>query len=1030
MKKILIDYFLQEKTVVSKFLLWMQFVLIIVCISASGIHAQQGNSVTGKVADEGNQPLPGVTVLIKGTINGTVTDVNGIYSLSNVTQGATLVYSFVGMSNQEKDVEGQSVINVMLKVDAIGLDEVVAIGYGVQKKRDLTGAVVSVSAEDLTLGGTVSNTAQALQGRAAGVQVTQSSKAPGGTMSIRIRGSNSISSSNEPLYVVDGFPTNTGKDINPTDIKSIEILKDASATAIYGARGANGVVLITTKRGESGKNVIEFDSYFGAQKIINTIPLLPALEHMKLANTIAAEEGNSPEYTGDQISNYSETNWQDEAMKVGLVNRHDFRISGGNEDTRIALSLNYFDQEGILKNTDFRRYSGRINVDKQFNDNVKAGGNFYASREYSNYKNYSGNILPSNVMMRLLTFDPSVPVYNEDGTYGNTPGGRGDNPIAALLEPIDETTRDKFNGTVFFDYEIIDGLRARINSGVEMYNSFTGNYMPMSTNEGSQDKGNAGVAIGRSTRTLLEATLTYSKKFSAIHSFTALAGYSFQKDIYTRNNSNAKEFSTDLYLYHNLDAGATQTVSSSKGENKLKSYFGRLNYSLKDKYLLTATFRADGSSRFGLNNQWGYFPSGSFAWRLIEEDFIKEMDVFSNLKFRAGYGWTGNDGIGDYASYALLTNREYTFDGSSLSIGTEPVNNSPSNPNLKWETTKQLNVGFDLGFVNNRITAAIDYYHKKTDDLLIGKPLQLATGYSSGTVNGGSVENKGLEIAIDSENLVGEFKWNTNFNIAFNRNKALSLAGIEEILISTAKPNGSVSHSEYAILREGLALGTLYGYKYKGVLKTGEIYVPQPLSKPGDPLFEDVSGPEGIPDGKITDDDRTILGDGAPKFIFGLSNTFTYKNIDLGIFFQGVVGNDLVNMNKIELERFRHVDVRNRWTPQNEDTDIPRNGFYNSPYGNYINSHFIEEGSYLRCKNITLGYNIPFKNSSIFKKVRIYTTVENLFTVTNYSGFDPEVDTKAYESNNGGQTANLGSGMDFNSYPSMRTYSAGINLQF
>lgn len=984
----------------------------------------QQSGVTGKVTDAGKQAMPGVTILVKGTSVGTVTDVNGNYNI-DAAPNATLVFSFIGMKTQEISVNNQSTINIQMEVDAIGIEEVVAIGYGVQKKRDVTGSVVSVSEEELNLGGTVSNTAQALQGRAAGVQVTQNSSAPGGSISIRIRGANSISSSNEPLYVVDGFPTETGKNINPNDIKSIEILKDASATAIYGARGANGVVLITTKRGEAGKNIIEYDTYFGAQKITNKIPLLSSVEHMEISNTIASEEGLPPVYTQQQMSNYAETDWQDEALRVGLVNRHDFRVSGGDKDTKIALSLNYFDQEGILKTTDFQRYSGRINVDKTFGDNVKAGGNFYASRENSNYQKYDGNILSTNVMMRLLTFDPTVPVYNPDGTYGNVPGGRGDNPIAMLLEPTNETTVDKFNGTAFINYEIIKGLHAKVNTGIEVLQSTNGTYMPMTTNEGSQDNGNASKTIGKRTRSLFDATLTYMKELGEIHSLTAMVGYSFQKDIYETNISSAKGFSTDKYLYHNLGAGATQTVNSSKGENLLKSYFGRVNYSLKDRYLLTATFRADGSSRFGTNNQWGYFPSGSFAWRLIEEDFIQELDVFSNLKLRAGYGWTGNDRIGDYATFALMQNSKYTFDGSSVSIGMEPKVNSPENPNLKWETTKQLNVGLDFGFYNNRITASADYYYKRTDDLLISKPLQYATGFTTGVINGGEVENKGFEFSVNSENFVGAFKWNTNFNIAFNKNKAISLAGINEILIKTSKPNGSVSHSEYAILKEGLALGTLYGYKYIGVLKTGETYSPQPLSEPGDPLFEDVNG-----DGAITTDDRTILGDAAPDFIFGLGNDFSYKNFDLNIFFQGVVGNDVVNMNKIELERLRHRDVLNRWTPQNEDTDIPRNGFYNSPYGNYINSHFIEGGTYIRCKTVTLGYNLPVDKIPFFKKVRIYTTLENLFTITSYSGFDPEVDTKSYEEDGTGQTANLGGGLDFNSYPAMRTYTFGVNLRF
>jgi TonB-linked SusC/RagA family outer membrane protein len=997
------------------------------------LSAQQ-NAVTGKVTDEAGQPLPGVTVLIKGTTNGTVTNSNGIYTISNIPENTTLVFSFIGLRTQEVTVAGQTTINITMGVDAIGIEEVVAIGYGSQKKSDLTGAVVSVSSEDMNMGGTVSSAAQALQGRTAGVVVTQNSKAPGGSVSVRIRGSNSISSNNEPLYVVDGFPTSNGADINPNDIESMQILKDASATAIYGARGANGVILITTKRGKAGESEITYNGYVGTQKIVNPFDMLDGKQYMNLANALykeidGQENAENAVYTESQLQSNINTDWIKETSRTGVVQDHNIQFKGGSDKTKVLASLGYFDQKGVLKNTDFSRISGRLNIDQTVNDYVKAGATVFAQRENSNFQLYSGNILYQNVLLGILTYDPTVPAFNEDGTYGRPPGGRGDNPLANLLERTNDQTNDKFNGNMFVEVEPVKNLVFRVNGGVELVHSFQGRYLPRSTYQGGIDNGVASRNEFSSLNQLLDATINYKTIIDTDHSFNVMGGYSYQKFGYQNETIGVKGFSTDLFSYHNVGAASTITgVSSYKRESLLVSFFGRFNYSYKEKYLATFTLRGDGSSRFGSDQRWGTFPSGSLAWRLDQEQFIQDLNTFSNLKLRLGYGKTGNDQVGEYASYALMSNTHLTFDGTTNTAGTHLNPNTPENPTLKWETTSQYNLGLDMGFFNSRLGVTFDAYSKSTSDLLIRKNLPTYSGFFVVQSNVGEIANKGFEIELNSINTTGDFKWETRFNFALNRNKVVSLGGESEIYITSSKPVGNVSEEQYAVIREGEPLGSLFGYVYDGVLQQGETFAAQPNSKPGDPKYLDLSGPEGVPDGLITSDDRTIIGSAQPDFIFGFTNNFDYKNFDLSLFFYGSVGNDLLNMNNMNLEWNRTTDALNRWTPSNTNTNQPRNGFYYAQYGGYTNSHFIEDASFLRLKNITLGYTIPSR-INFLSSIRLYIMAENVFTLTKYSGFDPEVDTKGYEAK-GSQTANAGGGLDFNSYPSMKSVTVGLNVTF
>lgn len=994
---------------------------------------QQAKKVSGVVKDNAGEPIAGANVVVKGTTNGTVTDMDGKYTLDAPTN-ATLVISFIGYTSKEIKAGSQNVVNAVLDEEAIGLNEVVAIGYGYQKKKDLTGSVSSVSAKDMVMGGTVSNAAQALQGKTAGVQVSQTSKAPGGSISVRVRGSNSISSTNEPLYVVDGFPSSEGLNINPNDIESMQILKDASATAIYGARGANGVVLITTKRGKSGENKISYNGYLGAQKIINPFELLNGKDYMNLQNALfkevaGQENTENGAYTPSQLQSDVNTDWIDVCTRLGLVQDHNIQFQGGSEKTKVLTSLGYYNQEGILKNTDFSRISGRVNVDQTINNYIKAGATIYAHREMSKYQQYSGNIVNSNVLLGILSYDPTVKAYNEDGSYGRVPGGRGDNPLANLLERKNDSRNDKFNGSAYLEIHPLKGLIAKATGGVEVMNNFQGTYLPASTYQGGIDNGVASTYDYSGTRQIFEGLVNYMETFNKVHDFGAMVGYTYEKFTGEYRRINAKDFSTDVFGYNNLGAAAQKTsIASNKTENILISFFGRINYTLMDKYLATVTIRRDGSSRFGANNRWGTFPSGSLAWRMSEEDFIKNLNVFSNLKLRAGFGVTGNERIGDYASFALMANTHLTMDGAGNLAGMHMNQASPSNPDLKWETTQQYNIGLDMGFFNNRLSVSVDGYFKKTNDLLLNMDMPFYTGFVSGQSNVGSIQNRGFEIDLTSHNMTGDFIWDTKFNFSLNRNKVLDLGTNGEILIKSSKPMGTVTEQEYAVVREGKPLGSLFGYRYVGVLQEGENYSLQPGAKPGDPKFADTDG-----NGVLDDKDREIIGQANPDFIFGLTNNFAYKGFDLSVFFQGSVGNELLNMSRMNMELNRSTDALNRWTLTNTNTNMPRNGFYYTAKGKggYINDYFIEDASFLRLKNLTLGYTVPFKK--VVSSCRVYASVENLFTITSYSGWDPEVDTKAYDTakNSGSnQTANVGAGLDFNAYPSMRTYTIGLNITF
>jgi TonB-linked SusC/RagA family outer membrane protein len=1031
---------------------WL-FSLFMVLLVVPVTQAQQKITVHGTVEDaQTGKTLPGVNILVVGTSTGSATGSDGTYKLTAPSSSDTLRFSFIGYQTKNVPINGRTTINVSLESQVVSGQQMVVIGYGQQKKEDLTGAVTSVDAEELSKSASVRNVSQALQGRVAGVSVKKNSSAPGGSVSIRIRGNNSISSSNKPLYVVDGFPMPNGFEVNPDEIKNIEVLKSASATAIYGSRGANGVILITTKSGQSGKSEITYNGSVSLQNIEVPFNLLDAQKYMRLANALNLEiAGNTNPYgvyTKSQLNSNINTDWIDATTRLGEIQNHNLQFSGGNEKTQVYGGLGYFGNRGILKNTKFRRISGRLNISQKFNDYISAKAFFSGRQENSNFQSYHGNIRANNVLYGILTYSPAYPIYNGDGSYARPPGGRSDNPLASLMLRKNDSQNDDFVGHISLDITPISGLEAKIKGGTDVFRSNVGAYLPKTTYQGGIDNGDASKTSFNRNHYLFSATVTYDHDFNANNSFKIMGGYEYDKHINESLGVLANGFSSDHFKFNNLGAASNiKAVTSYKGENMLSSYFGRINYNYLERYLFTFTVRRDGSSRFGSQNRWGTFPSGAFAWRISDEPFMSNIDFVSNLKLRAGYGITGNDRIGNYAPVGLVNSGHYTFNGDEAVIGNFLNPGAPPNNNLRWETTKQLNIGVDFGVFNNRLAVTMNYYSKMTSNLLVNVDFPLYTGYSSGLINTGEIKNKGFELEVQSKNVVTQtFTWNTNFNIAYNKNVVSSLGERKEpIRIKSAKPNGTVPDEAYAIIEKGKPLGSLYGYVYTGVLQKGEHYAPEPDAKPGDPKFKDING-----DGVIDAEDRTILGQAYPKYTFGMQNSFNYKNFNLSIAIYGAIDADLLNMTRMNLEWNRTERALDRWTPEHTHTNIPRNGFYYSQYGGYINSHFIENASYLKLQNITFGYNIPV-HSGILKDARVYVMAENLFTLTSYSGWDPETDTKKYAVNStkfiptvagvsaqsikntgsgGYLNANAGAGLDFNSYPSMRTYTFGIKLSF
>tara|TARA_R110000764_G_scaffold14550_5_gene41466 strand:- start:5086 stop:8121 length:3036 start_codon:yes stop_codon:yes gene_type:complete len=1006
-----------------------KLVLTMVLLLNISLFAQDGYTLTGTVLDETNMPVPGANVVIQNTTTGTSTDFDGNFSIT-VSNGDVLEFSSIGYAKKEVAITGQQTLNVVLAEDASQLEEVVVVGYGSQKKSDITGSVSSVKSEELNAY-PVLDAAQALQGRAAGVVVQSNNGGePGAPISIKIRGNTSINASSSPLVVVDGFVGASMPQAN--DIESMEVLKDASATAIYGSRGSNGVILVTTKKGRSGKLSIEANTTYAIQNISNRLDLLNASEFADYQNQIRTNNGVSTPYAQGPAN----TDWQDLIYRSGSTSNNQVSFSGGSEKINFYASANYFKQDGIIIGSDFERLTFLSNIDAQVTDKLKLGMNLFGSRGIKNgsatQSNGSVSAGGDDVITLALRYAPDQPVYNADGTYtfGNTVGDPVDNPFAVATERIDETKTDNFRANLYANYEILEGLSFKTTFGLSTENQTRGIFLPsLLTQTAGGESGRAIVDTNRETSVLSENYLTYTKEFGKSN-LTLLGGYSYQKTVNENFFSEATGFISDGFSYYGLGS-ATNILqpSSSKSDVEIQSQFGRFNYDFDDKYLLTATIRRDGASNFSANEKYALFPSAALGWKVSNENFLKDSKTISNLKFRASYGVTGNPSIGAYESLSRLETLYASSNGQTVSAVTPE---QPENPNLKWESSYQTNFGIDLGLINNRVSVSLDYYNIDTKDLILtDNSITEYLGFSGDDIlaNVGEINNRGLEIALSTKNILKEdFRWTTDFNIAFNKNEVVSLVNDADLFFD-ATPS-YFSHDRSYVLRVGEEVGLFWGYEYAGVYQGGTAPAgTQTLSGgvAGDPLFADIDG-----SGDITEADRTTIGNPNPDFTWGFTNNFSYKNLDLSIFLQGSQGGDIFNLTNVQLTNGDANTTRayynSAWTPTNTDTNAPRVG---NNSNREISSRFIEDGSYVRLKNISLGYTVP---SDITEKLgldnlRLSLSGQNLLTFTNYSGLDPEVSYYGSGGNNN-TSSNTAQGFDFGNYPTVRTVTMSLNLKF
>jgi len=986
------------------------------------------STLNGTVIDaRTKETLPGASVAIQGTTHKVSTNEDGKFSfVTGQRFPYTLIISYVGYKTVEFVANGSSV-TIELQELSNQLNDVVVVGYGTQKRSDVTGAVSSVSQNALKQ--PVSSVDQALKGAAPGIQVTQTSGQPGGGVSVRIRGGSSIQGVNEPLYVIDGFPVynssvsagtlsgtavNPLTSINPADIESVDILKDASATAIYGSRGANGVVIITTKKGKADQARVSYEGSYGTQSLRKKVDVLNAQDFAVLRNAALYDatpaKGEFQYLSQSQIDALGGgTDWQGEAFRDAPTQNHQLSVSGGSPKTRYLVSGNYYSQDGIVKNTDFKRLGFRANVDAKPFEKLKLSASLTASKS-------DADVAPSGIINSLLIMPPTATIYETNGSYTlrNPFENVFANPLATILEQQNKSITNRLLATSFAEYSIIEGLDLKVLIGTDVNNISEKSYIPKTIYEGSLTGGSAGRGSLNSYSWLNENTLTFNRSFGK-HNVNVLAGFTQQE--YNRESFTAgsQNFIVDELSYNGLGNGSTLLKPGSDNSKWiLHSYLSRLNYNYNNRYYFTASLRADGSSRFGTGNKWGYFPSAAVSWKVSNEDFFKKFSAaVSDLKVRASFGTTGNMEIGEYQSLATLGSYTYVI-GNNIITGFVP--NRIANNKLGWETTWQYDGGLDIGLFNNRLQLTVDGYYKKTKDLLLNVEIPWTSGYASSLQNFGSVENRGLEIGFNSNNLNGALKWNTSFNFSVNRNKVLTIG------------NGASSYiSGNYIIRVGEPLGSFYGNITDGILQTGEEAAKgkytasgAAAAKAGDRLYKDING-----DGAFTTAaDKDIIGNAQPDFIFGFTNNLSWKGFDLSVFFQGSAGNDILNTNRQNLELFTgqqnaSASALNRWTPSNPSQELPRAKLDPAPV---FSDRFIEDGSFVRVKNITLGYTLPKSVSAKakFSDINIYVSGYNLLTWTDYSGFDPEITSGS----------NVSPGTDAGIYPVARTLTAGLRLSF
>ncbi len=990
---------------------------------------QQQQTVKGIIKGPDGLPVIAANISQKGTNNATITDLNGNFTLNVTGRQPVLVISYIGYVTTEVNVSGRAFVEVVLQEDVAALDEVVVVGYGTMRKKDVTGAVSSVRSGEITKNAT-SNVMQAIAGKMSGVQVVQNSGTPGGDVSILIRGVGTINDAS-PLYVIDGVPVSGGMwYLNPNDVESIDVLKDASATAIYGSRGANGVVMVTTKQAQEGHTEINFDYSYGIQHSAKTYKMLDASQYAALHNEMRTNAG--PEYSlnpafADPESLGAGTDWVDAIFRTAPMQKVNLSMLGGNQKISHATSLGYYTQDGIMKNSSYNRLSLQTNISSKLASNITVRANVNLSAE--NRRTQPVSTVIQNAM-RIL---PSIPIYDDNGEYAGPTGnaewnGNALNPVAIINEQNYRMKGFRMLSNISLEWEIIKGLKFKTTGGAELGYDYNNSYIPKYKWGMNESKNTMQTVTSAYEQLYLwDNTLNYDKAFGK-HRINAMIGTSYQEykkeSVSAAGSGRASELTTELD-----NATKATDVGGNSYRWALMSYMARLHYSYDDRYLLTATFRADGSSKFGKDNRFGYFPSFAAAWNIGNEAFMQSVKPVSLLKLRAGYGQTGNQNIGAYAfADKLSVNGVYNF-GSQRGFESNLVNliypYLLSNPSVKWESVEQYNVGLDIGFLQNRIVANLDFYVKNTRDMLTKKPVPQTSGTSLEQadwppVNIGKVLNRGFEFTVNTKNFVGEFKWETSLNMSFNHNEVVSIGG-PEIL------NG------VSLIREGQPINSFYGYELGGIYQTlDEVFTgpvmenrapdkashnPYKNTSPGDMWFVDVDG-----NGEINDLDRTVIGNPSPDCIFGFNNTFSYKNFDLSIFFQGALGNQVWNGVRASHESMNSTynqlaTTLERWTGEGSSYSMPR-AIYADPNNNSrASTRWLEDGAYAKLKNLTFGYTLPEKwiRKAKMKALRLYVSLDNLCTITNYSGLDPE--------------AGL-SGLDYGVYPSARTYMFGVSVKF
>lgn len=972
-------------------------------------------TVSGVVLDGKGEPLIGVSVLIKGSNVGTITDVNGKFSVpAESVQNPVLLFSYIGYDSQEVSPKGQT-LRIQLVEKAKSLEEVVVVGYGTQRKKDLTGSVVTVKSADLK-SLPVPSVSDALQGRAAGVQVV-SSGTPGTDATFRIRGVGTINDAN-PLVVIDGLPIDGGlNQLNMDDVETIQVLKDASATAIYGSRGANGVIIITTKHGSSGASHINFNYSYSVQHATNVVKMLNATQFATLHNEMLANGGQTPNPAfADPSTLGAGTDWLDAFFRTAPMQNYSLNYSGGTDKTNLYVSGNYFSQDGIVINTGYKKYTFQLNTDSKVTSFLKFGNSLTLNHDIKSNGNYSVR----NAMLAL----PTQPIYHTDGTYSGPvaqPLYDGDilNPIGAARTVENSTNGYNLMGSIYAELQILKELKFKSTFGLQANFWDSRTWSPKYAWDTSvQLQSYLSEQYNKNLTWLWDNTFTYDKTFGK-HKLGVMAGTSAQENRYNFMNGSIQNFASDVTQQLN-NGILLPTVGGTTSSWATFSYMGRVNYAYADKYLATATLRRDGSSRFGEKNKYGLFPSASLAWRISEEDFFKPVTFVNDLKLRVGYGATGNQSIGNYSFASSLNTIKYNFNNTVVSAVVPTV---MPNPYVQWEQQKQGNIGIDATLFNQRVEVTVDAYLKQTDKMLVPMSVPVSTGYSDvlvPSINAGKMENKGVELTVNTKNITGKFTWNTMFNVSFNANKVVSIND------TVPMPSGSIGlNSNLALIQAGLPINEFYGFKTDGIFQnqaevnSHAVQVPgnDPYSRtsPGDIRFKDLNN-----DGVINDKDRTYLGNPNPTFTFALNNTFTYKGFDLSIFLQGVAGNKIINANRfwseaMDVAQNQTTATLNRWTGEGTSNTMPR-AVFNDPNKNTRPSdRYVENGSYLRVKNVTLGYTLPVSlvRKAKLSTARFYLSAQNLFTITQYKGFDPEVGT---------------SGIDNNVYPVTRTISIGVNL--